>query len=83
MSTTLTSSPAWQALKAHHSKMASTHMRDLFAQDAKRFDGLHAQFEDIRRRVPSLHKLRQQIAFQPQFDLEAIIRDVQAWQLGR
>lgn len=42
-----------------------------------------AQFEDIRRRVPALDKLRQQIAFQPQFDLDAIIRDVQGWQLSK
>ena len=47
MATPLTSSPAWKALQAHQGKMSGTHMRDLFAQDSKRFDGFHAAFEDI------------------------------------
>jgi UDP-glucose 4-epimerase len=33
-------------------------------------------FEDIRRRVPDLSRLRTTIGFQPRFDLDAIIRDV-------
>ena len=33
---TLTDSPAWQALQAHHRNMSSLHMRDLFADDAQR-----------------------------------------------
>jgi glucose-6-phosphate isomerase len=36
----LTSSPAWQALLAHKSQVASAHMRDLFAQDPQRFTKL-------------------------------------------
>ena len=47
MPTPLTNSAAWKALEAHKAKMAGVHMRDLFAQDAKRFDGFHATFEDI------------------------------------
>src|SRR5256885_5118708 len=34
---TLTSSPAWQALLAHKSSLASVHMRELFAKDPERF----------------------------------------------
>jgi len=33
-------------------------------------------FEDIRRRVPDLSRLKSTIAYEPQFDLEAIIDDV-------
>jgi UDP-glucose 4-epimerase len=33
-------------------------------------------FEDIRRRVPDLTRLRNTIAHQPAFDLDSIIRDV-------
>jgi glucose-6-phosphate isomerase len=36
--TTLTSSPAWQALLSHQKEMASVHMRDLFAKDKERFE---------------------------------------------
>ncbi len=32
----------WQALEAHYKKTGSAHMRDLFAQDEKRFDRFHA-----------------------------------------
>jgi glucose-6-phosphate isomerase len=43
----LTSSPAWLALKDHLSTQRSVQMRDLFAQDTKRFEKFHLQFEDI------------------------------------
>jgi UDP-glucose 4-epimerase len=33
-------------------------------------------FEDVRRRVPDLSRLRAAIDFRPQFDLDATIRDV-------
>jgi UDP-glucose 4-epimerase len=36
-------------------------------------------FEDVRRRVPDLSKLRRTIDVQPQYDLDAIVRDVVAW----
>src|SRR5205085_11234228 len=45
--TTLTQSPAWQALAAHHDKMASKHMRDLFKADPKRFENFSTRFKDI------------------------------------
>src|SRR5512135_93279 len=35
---TLTRSPAWQALKAHQKAMSRVHMRDLFRDDPRRFD---------------------------------------------
>ncbi|UXY14667.1 glucose-6-phosphate isomerase [Chitiniphilus purpureus] len=34
----LTTSPAWQALAAHHREIAHLHMRDLFQQDPQRFE---------------------------------------------
>jgi glucose-6-phosphate isomerase len=43
----LTASPAWQALEKHQQEMANVHMRDLFAQDPKRFDKLSLQFKDL------------------------------------
>ncbi|HYE18799.1 MAG TPA: glucose-6-phosphate isomerase [Tepidisphaeraceae bacterium] len=43
----ITQSPSWQGLKQHHAEIASTHMRDLFAQDAGRFAEFSAKFEDI------------------------------------
>lgn len=36
-------------------------------------------FEDIRRRVPDLTRLRQTIDFRPRHDLDAIVRDIVAW----
>jgi glucose-6-phosphate isomerase len=43
----LTQLPAWQALEAHAAKMASTHLRDLFASDPKRGTSLIAEAEGI------------------------------------
>ncbi len=34
---TLTQSPAWQALKTHKQDMENVHMRDLFARDPHRY----------------------------------------------
>ena len=39
-------------------------------------------FEDIRRRVPDLSRLRRTIVFQLQYDLDGIIDEVIAWQRG-
>jgi UDP-glucose 4-epimerase len=36
-------------------------------------------FEDIRRRVPDLTRVRQTISFRPRYTLEDIVRDVMAW----
>ena len=45
--TSLTESPAWKALEQHKNRTASVPMRDLFAQDPKRFEKFSLQFEDI------------------------------------
>jgi glucose-6-phosphate isomerase len=45
--TSLTRSPAWKALKAHHKQLADVQMRDLFAQDAQRFDKYTLRFNDV------------------------------------
>src|SRR5918996_5436697 len=44
---TLTASPAWQALEKHQQEMANVHMRDLFAADPKRFDKFSLRFKDL------------------------------------
>src|SRR5579862_4949636 len=44
---TLTSSPAWQALQKHYNETKGLHMRDLFAQDTGRFERYSLRFEDI------------------------------------
>ncbi|MCK9529960.1 MAG: glucose-6-phosphate isomerase [Gammaproteobacteria bacterium] len=43
----LTESPAWQALAAHHTEMASRHMRDLFAADPRRFENFSLALEGM------------------------------------
>ena len=44
---TLTQSPEWKALQSHHAQIVPRHMRDLFAQDPKRFDAFSLRFEDL------------------------------------
>jgi glucose-6-phosphate isomerase len=43
----LTQSNQWKSLSAHYQKISSTHMRDLFAQDPKRFEKFSLRFNDI------------------------------------
>jgi glucose-6-phosphate isomerase len=43
----LTTLPVWQKLCEHEKVIASTHMRDLFANDPKRFDKYSLKFTDI------------------------------------
>ena len=38
-----------------------------------------AEFEDIRRRIPDLTRVRTTIGYQPRYNLDDIIRDVIAW----
>ncbi len=45
--TKLSRSAAWRALQDHHRKIDSVHMRELFAQDAQRYEKYSLQFEDI------------------------------------
>jgi UDP-glucose 4-epimerase len=42
-------------------------------------DAYDKDFEDVRRRVPDLSRLRTAIGYRPTYDLEAIVRDVVAW----
>ena len=46
-SSALTSSKAWKALEVHFAELHDVEMRDMFANDAKRFEYLSIQFEDI------------------------------------
>jgi len=39
----LTDRPAWKALREHHAKIKNVHLRELFAQDAKRGERLTAE----------------------------------------
>lgn len=43
----LTESTAWQALKTHYEAVKNLHMRDLFEQDAERFEKFSSQMEGI------------------------------------
>ncbi len=43
----LTSSPAWQALEQHYREIKDVQMRDLFAQDPQRFEHFSLKFNDI------------------------------------
>jgi glucose-6-phosphate isomerase len=43
----LTSSPAWQALERHAETMADVHLRDLFAEDPRRFARFSLSFDDL------------------------------------
>jgi glucose-6-phosphate isomerase len=43
----LTKSAAWQGLQAHQKTMARIHMRDLFAQEPRRFERLSLRLEDL------------------------------------
>ncbi len=42
-----TSTPSWHALKNHFAEMKIVHMKELFAQDAKRFEKFSLEFGDI------------------------------------
>ncbi|HNV88397.1 MAG TPA: glucose-6-phosphate isomerase [Methylotenera sp.] len=44
---TLTHYPVWQKLCQHEKTIASTHMRDLFANDPKRFEKYSLKFADL------------------------------------
>lgn len=42
----LTASPAWNALKEHYDEIKDVQLRDLFANDAERFQKFHRTFND-------------------------------------
>ena len=43
----ITDTPTWKALAAHKNEIAKTHMRELFAQDSRRFEKFSVRFKDI------------------------------------
>jgi glucose-6-phosphate isomerase len=43
----ITESPAWKALQAHHSQIASRHMREMFASDPQRFERFTLKWQDM------------------------------------
>ncbi len=43
----LTHLKSWKALQDHRQSLHNAHMRDLFAQDPKRFDAFSLKFDDI------------------------------------
>ena len=43
----LIQSSVWQAIKTHQQELSTVHMRNLFADDAQRFEKYAIQFEDI------------------------------------
>jgi glucose-6-phosphate isomerase len=45
--TTITASPAWQALQAHASTVRGLHLRELFAADPQRFASFSAKLGDL------------------------------------
>jgi glucose-6-phosphate isomerase len=44
---TRTETPAWKALRDHHARMATAHMRDLFAADPERFERFSIRWEEM------------------------------------
>ena len=72
----LTASPAWQALEKHQQEMANVHMRDLFAQDPKRFDKFSLQFKGLL-----LDYSKNRISEETMRRLRALARqaDLQGW----
>jgi glucose-6-phosphate isomerase len=44
---TLTDRSAWKAIESHYRDIAEIHMRDLFAQDPKRFERFSVKLDDI------------------------------------
>lgn len=44
---TITSTPAWAAINAHHNALRKAHLRDLFADDPKRVAALTLSFDGI------------------------------------
>ena len=47
MIASLTTTPAWRALKAHHSFIEQQHLRTLFAKDSQRFEKFSIRFSDL------------------------------------
>jgi glucose-6-phosphate isomerase len=70
---TLTASPAWKALLSHKQSMESVHMRDLFAQDASRFERMSREacgvFVDYSKHRATAETLQLLLALAKQADV--------------
>jgi glucose-6-phosphate isomerase len=70
----LTQLPAWKALRAHHSDFAYTPMRDLFADDPKRFENFSMRagelFLDYSKQRVNAHTMQLLLQLAREADLE-------------
>jgi glucose-6-phosphate isomerase len=66
----LTESPAWVALQRHHEQVGGVHLRELFAQDAKRFEKFSMRagelFVDYSKNRASVETMRLLVALAEQ-----------------
>ena len=71
--TSLTGTPAWQALRAHRAAMATVHMRELFAADPARFARMSREacgvFADFSKHRTTDETLRLLVALAEQADV--------------
>ena len=71
---TLTSSPAWQALTKHNEEIAMTNMRELFAKDPERFSKMSLEacgvFVDFSKHRTTEESLKLLFALARQADVE-------------
>ncbi len=74
MTTSLTTSPAWQALSKHHAVVSKAEMRDLFAQDPERFERMSKEaaglFVDYSKHRANAETVRLLLDFARQADVE-------------
>ena len=47
MTRSITESPAWKALQAHHARIVFHHMREMFERDPQRFERLSLKWQDV------------------------------------
>jgi glucose-6-phosphate isomerase len=70
----LTESPAWSALRAHHTQMSNVHMRELFAKDTERFARMTREaagvFVDFSKHRATDETLKLLLALAKQQDVE-------------
>ncbi|MBK8011840.1 MAG: glucose-6-phosphate isomerase [Deltaproteobacteria bacterium] len=76
----LTQSPAYRALAAHRDRMASVHLRDLFAKDPKRFESFSLEvgeiFADLSKNRVDAETMRLLVDFARQQNIEAAVAEM-------